>query len=292
MRDGKRGIVAFYEEFQKIADVFRHVRPAHAGGDLLVNLRGVAVRYEGRQALDAVDLQVLHGERIGIVGPNGAGKSTLFKVIAGVLQPNEGEVQISGSSPTRHTCVAYVPQRSSVDWNFPVTVAEVVMMGRVDRMGLFRWPSKHDWDVVYAALDKVGLSGLAGRQIGQLSGGQQQRMFLARALAQEAELILLDEPFTGLDAPSQDGILAILDDLHQNHVTLMVSLHDLELAAQRFERILLLNHRIVASGAATDVLHPNILTQAYGGHLHMAQTSDGFIALGDSCCDDGEHQYD
>ena len=283
--------MAFYEEFQKITDVFRHSRPRHAGGELLVNLRGVAVRYEGRTALDVVDLQVLHGERVGIVGPNGAGKSTLFKVIAGVLPPSQGEVQISGSAPTRHTCVAYVPQRSSVDWNFPVTVAEVVMMGRVDRMGLFRWPSSQDWDVVQAALEQVDMGQLAARQIGQLSGGQQQRMFLARALAQEAELILLDEPFTGLDAPSQEGILSILDNLHKNHVTLMVSLHDLELAAKHFERILLLNRRIVASGAAADVLHPDILTQAYGGHLHMAQTSDGFIALGDSCCDEGEHEH-
>jgi len=154
----------------------------------------LTVSYDGRVALEDITFHLHTGERIAVVGPNGAGKSTLFKVVAGVLPPTSGEVKISGFGPRGHICIAYVPQRSQVDWHFPASVADVVMMGRIGQVGFFRWPRRADWHTVHAALEAVDMDALANRQIGELSGGQQQRTFLARALAQEAELVLMDEP--------------------------------------------------------------------------------------------------
>jgi ABC-type Mn2+/Zn2+ transport system ATPase subunit len=189
------------------------------------------VRFDGRVALEEITFHLRRQARC-VVGPNGAGKSTLFKVIAGVEPPSSGSVQVYGSKPGVHVCIGYVPQRTQVDWSFPVTVADVVMMGRVARIGPLRWPTKKDWAYVRQALETVGLADLAGRQIRQLSGGLQQRMFIARALAQESELMLMDEPFTGLDVPSQEGILTLLDDLHRQDVTVMVATHDLDQAGK------------------------------------------------------------
>ena len=227
----------------------------------------------------------IEGERIAVVGPNGAGKSTLFKVVAGVLQPNAGEVNIFGSRPRGHVCIAYIPQRSQVDWNFPVSVADVVMMGRSAKLGPLNWPHKKDWEYVQHALETVELSDLAARQIGQLSGGQQQRMFIARALAQEAELMLMDEPLTGLDTPSQEGLLTLLDTLRDQNVTVMVATHDLDQAARHFDRIMLLNHRIIAFDAPQQVLHTDNLLQAYGGRLKVS--SQGTMLV-DDCCPPNE----
>jgi len=215
------------------------------------------------------------------VGPNGAGKSTLFKVVSGVLAPTSGEVNIFGSKPSGHVCIAYIPQRSQVDWNFPLSVADVVMMGRSAKLGPFNWPRKRDWDFVHHALDTVELSNLTTRQIGQLSGGQQQRMFIARSLAQEAELMLMDEPLSGLDTPSQEGILSLLDRLKRENVTVMVATHDLEQAAGHFERIMLLNHRIVAFDIPKNVLHTDNLLQAYGGRLKVDSAGTMLV---DDCC--------
>ena len=251
----------------------------------ILDVQHLTVRYNGRMALEAVNFHLHKGERIAIVGPNGAGKSTLFQVIAGVLQPNSGEVNIFGSRPRGHNCIAYIPQRSQVDWNFPVSVADVVMMGRSAKLGMLNWPHKNDWEYVHQALEIVALSDLAGRQIGQLSGGQQQRMFIARALAQEAELILMDEPLSGLDMPSQEGLLELLDTLRNQNVTVMVATHDLDQAARHFERIMLLNHRIVALDVPRRVMHTDYLLQAYGGRLKL---DTGGTMLVDDCCPPGE----
>ncbi len=199
--------------FQELRKTTRHLNREHSHDPDAPILRadGISVRYESGAALEDVSFELTPGERIAIVGPNGAGKSTLIKVIAGVQQPTSGQISIFGHKPDGHICIAYVPQRTQVDWNFPVTVADVAMMGRVGQMGLFRNPKPKDWEIVQQALDVVSMGHLAKRQIDQLSGGQQQRMFIARALAQEAELILMDEPMTGLDVPSQDEIFAILD---------------------------------------------------------------------------------
>lgn len=253
----------------------------HQPGQPILAVSDLCVRYEGRLALDAVTFHLHAGERVAVVGPNGAGKSTLFKAVAGVLAPSGGEVRVSGSGPDSHVCIAYLPQRSQVDWRFPVTVADVVMMGRIAKLGLLGWPRKADWDLVRAALAAVGLGDLAERQIGELSGGQQQRMFIARALAQEAELMLMDEPLGGLDTPSQEGLLSLLGDLQQNHVTVMVATHDLEQAGRFFDRIMLLNRRIIAFGPAAEVYRPEKLVQAYGGRLRI--NGSGTLLV-DECC--------
>ena len=218
---------------------------AHIPGSPILKVNELSVRYNHTPALSGVTFELNLGERVAVVGPNGAGKSTLFKVIAGVLQPSGGTVQIAGQGPGGHTCIAYVPQRSQVDWRFPVSVADVVMMGRIGKLGLFRWPKSRDWDLVHQALDLVGLDNLSKRQISELSGGQQQRMFIARALAQEAELMLMDEPFTGLDVVSQREILNIISELQQRNVTVLASTHDLQLAQDSFNRILLLNRQMI-----------------------------------------------
>ena len=253
----------------------------HEPNQPILDVRDLTVRYNGRMALEKVTFHLHEGERIAVVGPNGAGKSTLFQVVSGVLQPSAGEVKIFGSRPGGHVCIAYIPQRSQVDWNFPVSVADVVMMGRSAKLGLLNWPHKRDWEYVHHALEIVELSDLASRQIGQLSGGQQQRMFIARALAQEAELMLMDEPLSGLDTPSQEGLLNLMDTLRTQNVTVMVATHDLDQAARHFDRIMLLNHRIIAFDVPQNVMHTDHLVQAYGGRLKI---DPGGTMLVDDCC--------
>ncbi len=257
----------------------------HLDDQPILDVRRLNVLYNGHTALENVTFHLHAGERVAVVGPNGAGKSTLFKVVAGVLQPSSGEINVYGSGPRGHVCIAYIPQRSQVDWKFPVSVADVVMMGRIAKLGLLGWPKKRDWEHVHQALRTVHLDELSNRQIGQLSGGQQQRMFIARALAQEAELMLMDEPLTGLDAPSQADILSLLDELQRQKVTVMVATHDLEQAAQYFDRIMLLNHQLIGLGSPKEVLQAEKLLRAYGGRLHAVATEEGTLTLGDTCCE-------
>jgi manganese/iron transport system ATP-binding protein len=261
----------------------------HQANQPILDVQNLTVRYNGHGALDDITFHLHEGERVAVVGPNGAGKSTLFKVVSGVMSPTSGEVNIFGSKPRGHVCIAYIPQRSQVDWNFPVSVADVVMMGRSAKLGPLNWPHKKDWEFVHHALETVELTNLASRQIGQLSGGQQQRMFIARALAQEAELMLMDEPLTGLDAPSQEGILSLLDRLKKENVTVMVATHDLEQAASHFDRIMLLNHKLIAFDEPNKVLHTENLVKAYGGRLHSID--NGSVLTVDDCCDDGEDDH-
>jgi len=254
----------------------------HKTNQPILDVQHLSIRYNGRFALEDVTFHLHGGERVAVVGPNGAGKSTLFKAVAGVLPPTSGEVNIFGSRPYGHVCIAYIPQRSQVDWNFPVNVADVVMMGRSAKLGPLNWPHKKDWGYVHHALETVELSDLASRQINQLSGGQQQRMFIARALAQEAELMLMDEPLNGLDTPSQEGILSLLNRLREEKVTVMVATHDLEQAASHFDRILLLNRRIIAFGNPDKVMQTDHLLRAYGGRLRSAN-GDSVLTV-DDCC--------
>jgi ABC-type Mn2+/Zn2+ transport system ATPase subunit len=253
-----------------------------------LEVSGLTVRYNGTEALHEVSFSVPAGRRVAVVGPNGAGKTTLLKVIAGTLRPSVGGVSVYGAGPGGHVCIAYVPQRSQIDWSFPATVAEVVMMGRTRKIGLFRWPRREDWRIVHRALDRVGLLELRRRQIGELSGGQQQRVFLAQALAQEAELILLDEPFTGLDLPSQEVIFGLLDELRQKRVTVLVSTHDLNLAAERFDAVMLLNRRLIALGAPGEALTQAHLVEAYGAQVHLLPGGAGVMVLADTCCEGGQ----
>jgi manganese/iron transport system ATP-binding protein len=261
----------------------RHV--THEVEAPILEVSDVTVHYNGRSGLDKVSFQLIRGERVAVVGPNGAGKSTLFKVITGVLHPTAGEIRVCGHRPGGHICIAYVPQRSQVDWTFPVSVADVVMMGRIGRLGLLRHPGARDWEYVHQCLEVVGMADLANRQISELSGGQQQRMFIARALAQEAELMLMDEPLTGLDVTSQEDIFRILEELRRRDVTVMIATHDLNLAAERFDRVMLLNVRLLGLGQPEEVFTPERLQAAYGGHLRVIQTSEGLMMVGDTCCE-------
>jgi manganese/iron transport system ATP-binding protein len=255
---------------------------------LPASARPMGATAQERYALYNLSFQVEARELVAVVGPNGAGKSTLFKVIAGTLAPDAGRVTVYGHGPGEHTCIAYVPQRSLIDWSFPVTVEEVVMMGRVGQIGLFRRPGREDWAFVHQALARVNATELRRKQIGELSGGQQQRVFIARALAQQAELILLDEPLTGLDAPNQEAIFAVLEGLYDDGVTILVATHDLHLAAERFGRVMLLNREIVALGAPDEVLTQANLLRAYGGHMHLLPGSEGDLVLADTCCEGQE----
>jgi manganese/iron transport system ATP-binding protein len=293
---------------------FVHKSVPHRSDAPVVDFSHVTVRYhDDAPALEDVSFSVARSERIAIVGPNGAGKSTLLKVTAGILAPSSGHVEVYGYGAGGHICIGYVPQRTQVDWSFPVTVADVVMMGRVARLGLFRQAGRKDWDRVRKSLAQVHMEKLAERQIGELSGGQQQRVFIARAMAQEAELLLMDEPLTGLDVPAQEAIFTILDDLKARGMTVLVSTHDLHLAADRFDRLMLLKHRLLGIGQAVDVLTPANLRQAYGGQMTVlplmpaeevlgkeelgrgeaepGSLARGALVFGDTCCDGSdEHE--
>ena len=280
------------EKLQQVNPLHLPHHPPHDLSRPIVELRDVSVRFNGMPALDDISFELHRGERVAIIGPNGAGKSTLFNVISGVLPTNRGKVNIYGHGPGEHICIAYVSQRSQVDWQFPVNVADVVMMGRVRQLGLFRWPKRKDWALVHDALDLVGMTHLAKRQIGELSGGQQQRVFIARALAQEAELMLMDEPLTGLDVKSQEDIFSILEKLHQREVTVLVATHDLNLAAERFDRLMLINHKIIGFGVARDVFTPALLSQAYSGSMRLIDTPNGTMFINDDhCCGGEEHLH-
>lgn len=234
----------------------------------LIGVSNVTVQYGKTAALQDIALTLYAGKRVAIVGPNGAGKSTLLKLIAGEIRPNTGQIKLHGFGSDAHLSIAYVPQHKQIDWNFPVTVYDVVMMGRVGRIGLFRRASRHDRKLVEQSLARVGMSEFANKRIGALSGGQQQRVFIARALAQEAKLLLLDEPLTGLDAPSRDIFLSLLDDVAAQGVTIVMATHDLNLAQTSFDNVLLLNRHLIASGAAERVLSAENLRQAYSNHLY------------------------
>ncbi len=277
----------FLKDIRKSTFPRQHIK--HLEDTSILDISNLFVRFDSRLALDDVSFQLHHGERVAVVGPNGAGKSTLFKAIAGVLKPISGEIKVYGHGPGGHICIAYLSQRSQVDWSFPVTVSDVVMMGRIGKLGLLRWPKHRDWEIVRQALMDVGLEELANRQIGELSGGQQQRMFIARALAQEAELMLMDEPLTGLDIGSQESIFTFLDELQGRGVTVMVATHDLDLAARRFDRVMLLNQRILGFGVPEQVFTPEQLMSAYGGHIHLVETDDQLLVVADTCCDEGEN---
>jgi ABC-type Mn2+/Zn2+ transport system ATPase subunit len=252
-------------------------------------VRGVSFHYGQLAALDDVTLQIETGTRVAVVGPNGAGKSTLFHVLAGVLTPSAGEVRVHGHRPARYLCTAYVTQSRDLDWKFPVSVADVVLMGRTGLLGLFRRPGEPDRQQLADALEQMGIADLTDRQIGELSGGQRQRMFIARALAQEPELLLLDEPLAGLDLSSQELIFEVLDRLSEQGVTVLVATHDLTLATERFDQILLLKRHMLGYGHHETVLSDQNLALAYGGHVQVVETAEGRRIIGDV---GGHHNHD
>jgi manganese/iron transport system ATP-binding protein len=251
-----------------------------------LEINHISVGYGDVPVLQDVSFDVQHGARVAIVGPNGAGKSTLFKALVGLLPLIEGEIFIH-SLPLGHhlDCVAYVPQRGEVDWQFPATVADVVMMGRFGKMGWLAAPKRKDWEVVHTSLNQMGIGDLAHEHISELSGGQQQRVFLARALAQQPHIFLMDEPFTGVDSTTQEATLNLLDHLQKQKVTVLISTHDLNLAATRFDDILLLNRSIYGYGKAEEIFTTDLLSKAFGSHVLAMEDTNLLV---DDCCPPGE----
>ncbi|GEN78527.1 metal ABC transporter ATP-binding protein [Actinotalea fermentans] len=232
-----------------------------------LRITGLTVRYGDVLALDGVDLAVEPGEACGLVGVNGSGKSTLFKAAVGLVRPVAGTVEVLGGPGDRARksgLVAYVPQADDLDRDFPVSVEDVVLTGRYHLMGPLRRPAARDRAVVAQALARVGLADLAGRQVGRLSGGQRQRVLLARALAQEARLLLLDEPFTGVDAGSEAAVTAVLRDLVADGCSLVVSTHDLSMLPALCARSVLLHRRVLAHGPTAEVITPENLARTFG----------------------------
>lgn len=233
-----------------------------------VEVRNLSAGYNGHTALDDVTFTVEQGCLAGLVGPNGSGKSTLLRVILGLHKPWRGEVRIVGREGSgARGRIGYMPQSELVDWSFPVTALDVVIMGRYGRLGLVRRPGPRDRQEAMAALERVRLADLSQRLIGELSGGEQRRMLIARALAQDADLVLLDEPLAGLDATAQHDLLALLDDLRREDKTLFVATHDLSCVAANFDHAVLLNRRVVAFGRPAEVFTEELLSAAFQRHL-------------------------
>jgi manganese/zinc/iron transport system ATP- binding protein len=235
-----------------------------------ITVEDLTVAYRDEPVLWDVDVTVPEGTLMAIVGPNGAGKSTLIKTVLGLMAPSAGRVLIYGKPyPQQRHLVAYVPQRGSVDWDFPTNALDVVLMGRYGHLGWIKRPGAGDRALALDALRKVGMEEFAGRQISQLSGGQQQRVFLARALVQNAQIYLMDEPFQGVDATTEKAIVNVLRELKSAGHTVVVVHHDLETVPEYFDHVLLLNVRAIASGRVEDVFTPENLRLAYGGRMEL-----------------------
>ena len=238
----------------------------------LVEFHDVTVAYGRRPVLWNVDLTIDQACLFGVIGPNGAGKSTMLKAALGLVPVVGGYVRFFGEPLARvRTRVGYVPQRETVDWDFPVTVTDVVLMGTYARLGWFRRPGRRERELAAECLDRVGLADFAGRQIGRLSGGQQQRVFLARALAQEADIYLFDEPMAGVDVRSQERIFAVLAELRDAGRLVIVVHHDLRTAAEWFDRVALVDMRLVAAGPTAEVLTPINLQRTYAGRVELLE---------------------
>ena len=239
-----------------------------ASSEFALEIHDLTVAYHKKPVLWGVDLAVPRGRLVCIVGPNGAGKSTLIKAAMGMLPLSSGWVKVFGQPVKKNlTRIGYVPQRESVDWDFPVSVMDVVLMGRYGHLGLIRRPKKRDRDIARECLEKVKMLPYANRQISNLSGGQQQRVFLARALAQESDLYFMDEPFAGVDAATESAIVTLLHELRNKGKTLLVVHHDLPTARDYFDTLLLLNMRVVAFGPTEKVFTHELLQKTYGGRL-------------------------
>jgi manganese/zinc/iron transport system ATP- binding protein len=228
----------------------------------------LTVAYHEKPVLWDIDLEVPSGILLAIVGPNGAGKTTMIKSILGLLKPAAGQVLIYGKSYLeQRQLVGYVPQRGSVDWDFPTSALDVVMMGRYGALGWIKRPGKPERDLALEALTKVGMGDYADRQISQLSGGQQQRVFLARALVQDAQIYFMDEPFQGVDATTERAIVTLLQDLRAAGKTVIVVHHDLQTVSEYFDWVTLLNVRRIASGPVSEVFTEENLRLTYGGRV-------------------------
>lgn len=250
----------------EVGELFRHPPMTHA----IVRFEHASFGFPGVVALKDVSLEIAGGEFVGVIGPNGSGKTTLCKAILGLMRPLEGTLQIFDCSCEKLQChhrakIGYLPQKGTIDRNFPITVLETVMMGRYGVLGLFKRPGKHDRDIAQEALSHVGMLDHRHDALGQLSGGQQQRVFIARALAQQPQVLLLDEPTTGIDIVTQHSVLDLIKRLHHDlGLTVVLITHDINMIRMHVDRLVLLKTKLYAAGPPADVLKPDILRQVYG----------------------------
>ena len=240
--------------------------------EVVINVKGLSVSYGIKRVLTNIYLTIESGNIYGLVGPNGAGKSTLFKSILGLLDINAGEIRVFGKDldESRHR-IAYVPQKDDIDWDFPALVKEVVLMGRYPHKGVLEKFNKHDYQLADDALKALDIDALANRQIGQLSGGQQQRVFIARAICQEADLFLFDEPFVGVDMATEEKIINIMKSLAKNGKTILVVHHDLTTVEEYFSKVIMINQRLITFGDTKEVFTQENISKAYGAQLTMLQ---------------------
>ena len=233
-----------------------------------IDVDNLTVSYGGRLALQAASFAIDPGLMVGIIGPNGAGKSTLIKALVGFVKPDSGDIRICGVPAHRAKgSIAYVPQRGTLDWDFPVTVEDMVMMGRYAKLPWWRSPDATDKSAVRAAMDTLGIGNLRDQPVRELSGGQQQRVFVARALAQDAHVLLLDEPLAGIDAATEKELVKVLARARVEGCTLLVVHHDLATAGDYFDRIILLNQKLYGYGTPQRMLRPDILRRVYEDKL-------------------------
>lgn len=229
-----------------------------------LSIKNLTVSYDDHTVLKNIDFNLDQGKLAGIIGPNGAGKSTLMKAALNLIPKDRGDIEIYGGSvKSMRKNVAYVPQRNNIDWDFPITVVDAVLLGTYPKLGVFHRPKQAEKQRAHECLQRVGLQDFSKRQIGELSGGQQQRVFLARALAQQAELFFLDEPFVGIDASSEETIISILKELCDHGKTVVVVHHDLSKAEEYFDDLVLINGELIESGPVQTVLQPELITKAY-----------------------------
>lgn len=252
---------------------------SHAKAPAL-EIHDLTVSYHKKPVLWGIDLAIEEGQLVGIIGPNGAGKSTLVKSIMGLLPLSSGWIKAYGQPVKKNRrLIGYVPQRETVDWDFPVTAFDVVLMGRYGHIGWFRRPSAEDKRLAHECLEKVGIGSLAERQINNLSGGQQQRVFLARALAMESRVYLMDEPFAGVDAATESAIITLLKEMRDQGKTCLVVHHDLQTAPEYFDSMILLNMHLVAHGPTSEVFTPKLLQKTYGGRLTILADAAEAVAV-------------
>jgi len=233
-----------------------------------ISVKGLSVSFDRKRVLTNIYLEIEKGKIYGVIGPNGAGKSTLFKAILDLLEVDNGNIKFDGQPIDKvRKKVVYVPQKNDVDWQFPATVFDIVMMGRYPHKKVFQRLNQADEDIAMQALEEVGMSAFKDRQIGELSGGQQQRVFIARALCQESDIFFLDEPFVGVDITTEEKIIQILKRLAKEGKTLLVVHHDLATVRKYFDKVILLNQRMIAYGDTETVFNEENIARAYGGQL-------------------------
>lgn len=244
----------------------------------VITVKNLTISYHKKPAIKGVNLNIESGHVIGIIGPNGAGKSTLLKGILGLLPFDTGEVKIFGKDiDESRKRISYIPQREQFDWDFPINVEDVVMMGRYAHLPIVGFPKSGDRQIVSDVLKKVEMNKYSTRQIRQLSGGQQQRVFLARALAQESDVYFLDEPFVGVDAKTERAIFELMKELKENGKTILVVHHDLSRVKDYFDRLIMINQTLVAYGESDKVFIPELINKTYGGRLTILQKAEQLI---------------